>query len=52
VARTFGQLAYWQPVDHTRPEVRERAERFEQMMRAYVRKDPAPVTTAAPEHRE
>ena len=44
--------AYWQPVDRTRPEVREMAERFEQMMRAHLRTTPAPGTSAPAEPRE
>lgn len=40
---------YWQPIDRTRPDAREAAERFEQAMSAQVRQMPAPVTqTPAP----
>lgn len=38
---------YWQPIDRTRPDVRQTAERFEQTLRAYVR--PAPPAKPSPE---
>jgi hypothetical protein len=39
---------YWEPIDQTRPEVRQSAERFEQSLREQVRPPPAPRLSFMP----